>query len=215
MPVSVLMSESTSAPPASAARAISVISVTFGDSLTIKGCAALSFTRRVMCSTAFAWVPKAMPPSLTFGQEMLSSKKSTGDSRSRSTTSTYSSSLWPQTLTTTRVSNCFKKGKSRLRNTSTPGFCRPIAFSMPLGVSAMRGVGLPAHGTAATPLVTTAPSLFKSTNSLYSSPAPKVPLAVITGFLRVIPARLTSVEMFKAPPPLRETPVRRHRRACF
>ena len=77
--------------------------------------------------------------------------------------------------------------------TSIPGFCSPIAFSMPEAVSAMRGVGLPGHGTSATPLVTTAPSFERSKNSPYSMPDPKVPEAVMTGFLSTTPAMFTSV----------------------
>ena len=50
-----------------------------------------------------------------------------------------------------------------------------------------------AHGVNETPLVTTAPSWFKSTNSLYSCPEPNVPDAGIIGFLKVIPAILIDV----------------------
>ena len=35
---------------------------------------------------------------------------------------------------------------------SMPGFCRPTALSMPPGVSAMRGVGLPNRGSSVVPL---------------------------------------------------------------
>ena len=66
-------------------------------------------------------------------------------------------------------------------------------MSIPLCVSAILGVGLPGHGTLATPFVTTAPNLFKSTNSLYSAPEPNVPDAVITGFFKVTPAIVTLV----------------------
>ena len=58
-----------------------------------------------------------------------------------------------------------------------------MALSIPEGVSATRGEGFPSHGTFETPFVTTAPSFDISINSEYSSPLPKVPLAVITGFL--------------------------------
>ena len=44
--------------------------------------------------------------------------------------------------------------------------------------------------------VTTAPRQFKSTNSEYSIPEPKVPDAVITGFLNSTPAILTFVFKF-------------------
>ena len=39
-----------------------------------------------------------------------------------------------------------------------PGPCRPIELSMPLGVSAIRGVGRPDRGRSMIDLVTTAPS---------------------------------------------------------
>ena len=82
--------------------------------------------------------------------------------------------------------------------TSTPGFCNPMAFNMPPYTSATRGVGFPSQGTLATPFVTTAPSLFKSTNSAYSIPEPKVPDAVITGFFNSIPAIFIFVSMFSS-----------------
>lgn len=55
------------------------------------------------------------------------------------------------------------------------------------------GAGFPSHGVNETPLVTTAPSWFKSTNSLYYCPEPNVPDAGIIGFLKVIPAILIDV----------------------
>ena len=55
------------------------------------------------------------------------------------------------------------------------------------------GAGFPSHGVNETPLVTTAPSWFKSTNSLYSCPEPNVTDAGIIGFLKVIPAILIDV----------------------
>ena len=55
------------------------------------------------------------------------------------------------------------------------------------------GAGFPSHGVNETPLVTTAPSWFESTNSLYSCPEPNVPDAGIIGFLKVIPAILIDV----------------------
>ena len=88
IPVRVLIRDRASAPPASAALAVSVISVTFGLNFMITGCLAWRFTSLVMASTALGSWPKAMPPSFTLGQEMLISKRSTGSSPSRSTTST-------------------------------------------------------------------------------------------------------------------------------
>ena len=77
IPVNVLIKDSASAPPASAAFAISVISVTFGLSFIITGCLATFFTSFVIASTAFGSWPKAIPPCFTFGQEMLISNIST------------------------------------------------------------------------------------------------------------------------------------------
>ena len=57
-------------------------------------------------------------------------------------------------------------------NRSTPGFCRPMALSMPAGVSQTRGGGLPGQATGATPLVTTAPQISGEKNGRYSRPYP-------------------------------------------
>ena len=87
MPVMVLISESASAPPASAAFAISVMSVTFGVSFMETGCAAFFFISFVMYSTIPGSCPKAIPPCSTFGQEILISSISISCPASRSTTS--------------------------------------------------------------------------------------------------------------------------------
>ena len=78
IPVRVLIREMASAPPSSAARAMTVMSVTLGLSFMIMGCFAWAFTALVMASTALGSCPKAMPPSFTLGQEMLISSRSTG-----------------------------------------------------------------------------------------------------------------------------------------
>ncbi len=85
MPVMVLISESASAPPASAAFAISVMSVTFGVSFMETGCAAFFFISFVMYSTMRGSCPKAIPPCSTLGQEMLTSSISISCTDSRST----------------------------------------------------------------------------------------------------------------------------------
>ena len=108
---------------------------------------------------------------------------------------------FPHTFTITFVSYCCKNGMSLSIKTSMPGFCRPMAFNIPPYTSAIRGVGLPGQGTFATPFVTTAPNLFKSTNSPYSIPEPKVPEPVITGFLNSTPAIFTLV-FIRFPPPV-------------
>jgi hypothetical protein len=53
---------------------------------------------------------------------------------------------------------------------------------MPLGVSAIRGVGRPARGASMTDLVTTAPTSATSKNCCSSRPAAAQPDAVSTGF---------------------------------
>ena len=56
-----------------------------------------------------------------------------------------------------------------------PGPCRPIELSMPLGVSAIRGVGRPERGRSCTDLVTTAPIAVRSTNGSSSRPKAEHP----------------------------------------
>ena len=131
IPVMVLIKDRASAPPASAARAISVMSVTFGLSFMITGCFAYFFISFVIASTAFGSCPKAIPPSFTFGQEILISSMSTGSSASRFTTSTYSSVECPHTFTIILVSYFFRNGISLSQNRSIPGFCNPTALSIP------------------------------------------------------------------------------------
>lgn len=87
IPVRVLIRERTSAPPLSAAFAISVMSVTLGLSFMMIGCFAYFLTSFVMASRAFGSCPKAIPPSFTFGQDTLISRRSTGSFPRRSTTS--------------------------------------------------------------------------------------------------------------------------------
>ena len=165
----------------------------------ITGCFAIAFTFFVISSAHFGSWPKVIPPAFTFGQEILISSMSTSSEASRSTTARYSSSEWPHTFTIILAFFSCRKARSRWINVSIPGFCNPIALSIPLFVSAIRGVGFPAHGTLATPFVVTAPSFSRSTNSLYSIPEPNVPEAVVTGFLNVIPAKFTSRLIFRPP----------------
>jgi hypothetical protein len=62
-----------------------------------------------------------------------------------------------------------------------PGPWSPIELSIPLGVSAMRGVGRPDRGRSCTDLVTTAPIVVRSTNGSSSRPNAEHPDAVSTG----------------------------------
>jgi hypothetical protein len=61
-------------------------------------------------------------------------------------TSAYSSTVSPQTLTSTAVSYARSTGRTFSTKARTPTPCRPIALSSPDGVSTMRGVAQPSRG---------------------------------------------------------------------
>jgi hypothetical protein len=111
------------------------------------------------------------------GQEMLISMASMGESSKRRVTSTYSSMVEPQTLAMKRVSLKSSEGRMLRTTCSTPGFCRPMALSMPSAVSAMRWGGLPRRAVPVVPLSTIAPaSRFENpATRVYSSPKPTQP----------------------------------------
>ena len=67
------MSESASAPAATAARAISATSVTLGVSFTMSGRFVAARQRDTTASTLSVHVPMVMPPASTFGHEMFTS----------------------------------------------------------------------------------------------------------------------------------------------
>ena len=73
MPIIVLISETASAPSDSTAFAISEISVTLGDSFTMTVPSNDFLTARVTDAAPSHVVPKAIPPCLTLGQDMLTS----------------------------------------------------------------------------------------------------------------------------------------------
>src|SRR6516164_10557222 len=126
---------------------------------------------------------KTWPRSSTFGQEMFTSTAVTPEaSESRAASSAYSSTVPPAIDTTARAPRESSHGRSRCRKASIPGPCNPIELSMPLGVSAIRGVGRPDRGATMTDLVTTAPILATSKNRASSRPAPAHPDAVRIGF---------------------------------
>ena len=97
-PKSVLTRDSESAPASSTAFAIVTISVTFGDSFTITGRFVLSLMALVTAAACLGSVPKATPPSLTFGQEILTSSASTPSTVSIFAHSAYSSVVFPTIL---------------------------------------------------------------------------------------------------------------------
>jgi hypothetical protein len=71
-----------------------------------------------------------------------------------------------------------------------------MELSIPLEVSATRGLAFPDHGSDETPLVTIAPRRDRSMNCANSRPEAKVPEAVMTGFFRFREPRLTLKSMF-------------------
>ena len=195
------MSESASAPADSAARAISAISVTFGDSLTISGFFALALAAETTSSTIFGWVPNAMPPHFTFGQEMFISMRSTSASEIFSTMPSYSSTVLPETLAIILVSYRRRNGICSSMKRSMPGFCRPTQLRIPCGVSAMRGAGLPRRSVGVRPFTPMPPSWDRSKNSPYSWPKPKVPDAVVIGFFSSTPQKFTLKSAITTRPP--------------
>ena len=87
MPLSVLIMLNASAPCSTAARAGTVMSVTFGVSLTIIGLSVIGRSRSIRLARATGSVPTLMPPADTFGQLTLISSMSAGESLSLATTS--------------------------------------------------------------------------------------------------------------------------------
>ncbi len=129
----------------------------------------------------------------TFGQERFSSSRWTASSAaSRSATRANSSALRPTTLTATRAPASRRNWRSVLQNCSTPGFWRPMALSIPDGVSAIRGVGRPRRGSRLTDLVTTPPMPARSRKAAISRPKPKQPDAARTGVASGTPHRSTA-----------------------
>src|SRR5574344_2057708 len=84
---------------------------------------------------------------------------------------------------TTPLYSSLSRGNSCATTCSTPGFCKPTAFSMPYPPhSAIRGNALPYRASRVVPLNEIPPSTFRSYSAANSSPNPYVPDAGITGF---------------------------------
>src|SRR5919106_1330214 len=183
MPSSVLMRLTPVAPAATAARAMAAMSVTSGVSLANTGTSMTEVTASIAVVVASLRHANTMPLSSTLGHEMLTSTaEMSGLPDSRLASRPYSSTVLPAMLAMTGTCCAASHGRSLASHASTPGFCSPIALSMPLAVSAMRGGGNPARGSSVTDLVTTAPSVDSAKNRAISRPLAKHPLAVMTGF---------------------------------
>ena len=158
IPTSVLMRVSPSAPAASAARATPQMSATCGDNFTSTGKPVRSRTAATMASVVAASSPTTRPPSHTFGHETFNSKPLTPGTVS------------PAMLTMTGTSHCSQIGAFSLITLRTPMFWRPMALSIPAGVSATRGPRSPARGRNVMLLQTMAPSFWMSNSVAYSVP---------------------------------------------
>ncbi len=193
--VNVFIKLSASAPASIAARAITLMSVTEGDSFTINTLSLAAFlTADVISVTIFGSVPKLIPPFSTLGQLIFSSNPVIAFSvASRSTTATYSPIVSPATLTKTAGLMFSRRGNFSSMNLFSPILAKPIALSMPQSVSTILGVGLPFRGFRVMLLVMNPPSEFISIKSLSSSAYPHVPEAVNTGFAIRIPAKSTEI----------------------
>ncbi len=194
MPIRVLITANPSVPASIQRRAFSVISVWLGDSLVISG---LRVTARQAATTRADMsgsLPKVTPPSLTFGQEILISMASIGESSKRRVTSAYSSTVDPETLAKKRVSLKSSEGRISLTTWSVPGFCSPMALSMPAGVSAMRCGRFPSRGSSVVPFRQTAPTsrLEKPATRVYSSPKPTQPDNSTSGDVNGSPQKSTA-----------------------
>src|SRR6266851_3766457 len=180
MPSSVLISDRPSAPAVTQALATATMSVTSGDSFANTGMSYLALLRTAAITLPARCGSSAngCPASSALGQERLTSMAVTpAVSDSRPASPAYSRMVWPAIETTTRAPRDSSHGRSRCRNASTPGPCRPTEFSMPLGVSVSRGAGLPVCGSAMIDLLISAPTLATSTNWASSRPAPAQPAA--------------------------------------
>src|SRR5450631_3539871 len=197
----VLIMVSPSAPALTQARAISTMSVTSGLSLAKMGMlfGSVSRTRAMTWADERGSHAKTSPRLATLGQEMLTSTPTTaskaGDSHSAEATSAYSPAVFPAMETSTRAPTDLSHTRSPEANSAIPGPCKPIELSIPLGVSAIRGVPRPDRGSAITVLVTNAPSPAMSKKRCSSLPLAAQPEAVISGFGRLIPARSTRMSV--------------------
>src|SRR4051812_45101429 len=97
--------------------------------------------------------------------------------------------------TTARTSFSASQARSRSRNASMPGPCSPMELSIPLGVSAIRGVGRPLRGWIWIDFVTTPPMAERSLYGASSRPAAAQPDAVKTGSGKTTPARSVAMSM--------------------
>jgi len=167
IPSKVFISANPSAPALITSPAIETISVTSGESFTMIGSSPPTFllTDSTTDFEATGSQAKTIPRFSTFGQEILTSiPLIPATPLNFRASDAYSSIVSPEIETITRAFFAISQGISSARNWSIPGPCNPIELSIPLGVSAIRGVARPDRGLTEIDLVTTAPSSSKSKN---------------------------------------------------
>ena len=112
--------------------------------MTITGNVVAARTARVTSADISGSQPKQNPPALILGQEIFTSSPATpGVSSRRLAIIAKSSTVSAEILTIAGTCQCSQSGGYFLMNPLMPGFCSPIAFSIPAGVSVMRGIAFP------------------------------------------------------------------------
>ena len=168
----VLTSDTASAPASSAARANDATSVTFGVSFGITGSArhlahgADDVERAVEAAAEL----DAAFLDVRAGDVQLDARRRLPRPTGCATPRRTRRCVVPQTLTITVAPRARSSGSFSSMNRCAPMPCRPIAFSMPDGVSTIRGAGCPSRSLRNSPFDTIAPSVDRSTTSAYSTP---------------------------------------------
>ena len=167
IPNTVLIKAKPSAPASTTPRAIETISVTSGESFAMIGNSPpmVRLTPSITFLDASGSHAKTSPRFSTLGQEIFTSMALIPDTeRNFRASVAYSSIVSPAIETIMRAFCSTNQGISFSINVSIPGPCRPIELSIPLGVSAIRGVALPSRALFIIDLVTTAPISFSGKN---------------------------------------------------
>src|SRR5215213_2770573 len=189
----VLINDTASAPPSSAATATAAGSATLGVSFTISGLAVRGRSASTRAAVSTGCSP-TISPEWTFGQETLSSIPATSSrSSSPSTSRPKPSRLVAMAETISGTGSSASLGRSSARKPSSPLFGRPIELIIPAGVSQIRWGSLPARGSGVIVFETKAE---KGKSSSSSSPktwraatTSKVPEALITGWASSMPQK--------------------------
>ncbi len=193
--LSVLISETASAPPCSAAAATSAGFATLGVSFTINGFSLSGRSASSSASVSLGCSP-TIRPECTFGHETLSSIAATSSLSPTPLTSRANSSC-PVAITETisGTGSCASSGRSSTRNPANPLLGNPIELIIPAGVSQIRCGSLPALGSGVIVFETNAEN---GNSARSSSPktrraaiASNVPDALTTGCANSIPQNST------------------------